>query len=85
MPKEKAARAISYPLVVPVGMMAATMDMFLFHPVSVAEDAWDDTNELLWENLSWDRSLRYHHGFECAPRRCHADYLYRRFPGPEQF
>jgi hypothetical protein len=53
--KDKTVRAFSYPVVVPVGMVAATMDMFVLHPLSVAGDAWDDTNELLWENLDWDR------------------------------
>lgn len=54
VPKDKAAQALAYPLVVPVGMAAATMDMFIFHPLSVAGDAWDDTNELLWQNLDWN-------------------------------
>lgn len=55
VPKDKAAQAIAYPLVVPVGMAAATMDMVIFHPLSVAGDAWDDTNELFWEGLDWDQ------------------------------
>jgi len=54
LPKENPARAISYPLVVPAGFIAATLDMVLLHPLSVAGDAWDDTNELLWKKLDWD-------------------------------
>lgn len=54
VPKDQTARAISFPVVVPVGLVAATADMFLLHPLSVAKDAWDDSNELLWKNLDWD-------------------------------
>jgi hypothetical protein len=54
LPKDKTAQVISYPLVVPAGFAAATLDMVVFHPISVAKDAWDDTNELLWENLDWE-------------------------------
>jgi hypothetical protein len=56
VPEEKTARAISYPLTVPVGLVAATLDMVLFHPISVAGDAWDDTNDVLWKvnGLDWD-------------------------------
>lgn len=57
LPKENPARAISYPLTVPLGFTAATLDMVLFHPLSVAGDAWDDTNELLWEKLDWDHQF----------------------------
>lgn len=51
VPKEQIARLISAPLVVPIGFAAATLDMVLFHPISVAGDAWDDTNDLLWKKL----------------------------------
>lgn len=55
VPTDRTARAISYPLVVPIGLTAATLDMVLFHPLSVAGDAWDDTNDLLWKKLDWDQ------------------------------
>lgn len=54
VPKEQTARLISAPLVVPIGFAAATLDMVLLHPISVAGDAWDDTNELLWQHQDWD-------------------------------
>jgi hypothetical protein len=57
VPRENPARAISYPLTVPIGFTAAAMDLVLFHPLSVAGDAWDDTNELLWEKLDWDHQF----------------------------
>ena len=57
VPRENPARAISYPLTVPIGFTAAAMDLVLFHPLSVAGDAWDDTNEFLWEKLDWDHQF----------------------------
>jgi len=57
LPKENPVRAMSYPLVVPAGFIAATLDMVIFHPLSVAGDAWDDTNELLWKKLDWDHQF----------------------------
>src|SRR5512133_572177 len=57
VPTNKTARVISYPLVVPLGFTAAALDMVLFHPLSVAGDAWADTNELLWEKLDWEHQF----------------------------
>jgi len=57
VPADRTARMISSPLIVPVGLVAATLDMVLFHPISVAEDAWDDTNDLLWKKLDWDHQF----------------------------
>ncbi len=54
VPKDRTARALSYPIVVPIGLVAATADMLIIHPISVAEDAWHDTNDLLWKDLDWD-------------------------------
>ena len=54
LPKEGAARVLSYPLIVPLGFAAATVDMVLLHPLSVAGDAWDDTSDVLWDRLDWD-------------------------------
>jgi hypothetical protein len=52
--KDRTIQALSFPVIVPLGMVAATADMFLLHPLSVAKDAWDDTNDLLWKDLNWD-------------------------------
>ena len=57
LPKENPARVLSFPLTVPAGFAAGALDMVLFHPISVAGDAWDDTNELLWEKLDWDHQF----------------------------
>lgn len=53
VPKDRTIQALSFPAIVPVGLVAATADMVLFHPISVAKDAWDDTNEFLWRDLDW--------------------------------
>jgi len=57
LPKENPARSLSFPLTVPAGFVAGALDMVLFHPLSVAGDAWDDTNEILWEKLDWDHQF----------------------------
>jgi len=57
LPKENPARALSFPLTVPAGFAAGALDMILFHPLSVAGDAWADTNELLWEKLDWEHQF----------------------------
>jgi hypothetical protein len=54
LPKENPARAISYPLLVTLGFTAATLDLVLLHPLSVAGDAWHDTNDMLWKGLNWE-------------------------------
>jgi len=57
LPRENPARSLSFPLTVPAGFAAGALDMVLFHPLSVAGDAWDDTNEILWEKLDWDQQF----------------------------
>jgi hypothetical protein len=57
VPKDDAVRALSYPLVVPAGFVAATLDMVVLHPLSVAGDSWADTNDVLWKDLDWDHQF----------------------------
>lgn len=57
LPKENPARSLSFPVAVPAGFVAGALDMILFHPLSVAGDAWADTNELLWEKLDWEHQF----------------------------
>lgn len=54
IPAENPGKALSYPLIIPLGAVAATMDMFVFHPISVVSESWDDTTELLWQKMPWD-------------------------------
>jgi hypothetical protein len=54
VPTDKTAQLLVAPVIIPLGFAAATIDMVLLHPLSVAEDAWDDTNEILWQGLDFD-------------------------------
>lgn len=54
VPAENPGRAISYPLTVPLGLVAVSLDMLLLHPASVADEAFDDTRKLLWDDLDWN-------------------------------
>jgi hypothetical protein len=55
VPKENPGRTLSYPLIIPVGFVATTVDMFLLHPVSVVDDAWRDTTDALWDSFDWQQ------------------------------
>jgi len=54
IPKEDPAKTLSYPLTLPIGLVAASLDMFVFHPVSVVHESWNDTTDMLWEKMHWD-------------------------------
>jgi len=55
IPKENPGRALFYPLAIPIGATAVSLDMFLIHPATVVGDAWDDTVSMLWEkHLDWE-------------------------------
>lgn len=55
IPKENPGRALFYPLAIPVGITAVSLDMFLIHPATVVGDAWDDTLDMLWKNFDWEK------------------------------
>lgn len=57
VPADRTVRMVAAPLIVPVGLAAATLDVVLLHPLSVAGDAWDDTNDLLWKKLDWEHQF----------------------------
>jgi len=55
IPKENPGRALFYPLAIPIGATAVSLDMFLIHPAMVVGDAWDDTVDMLWtKHLDWE-------------------------------
>ena len=54
VPTDKTTQLLVSPVVIPLGFAAATLDMVLLHPLSVAGDAWDDTNDVLWQGLDFD-------------------------------
>lgn len=53
LPKEKPGRMLAYPVAIPAGLVAASLDMLVLHPASVVKDSWNDTGDLLWEKLEW--------------------------------
>ena len=55
LPRESRNKALYYPVAIPAGMVAASLDMFLVHPAMVVTDAWDDTRDALWsDHFDWD-------------------------------
>lgn len=54
IPKEDPAKTLSYPLTLPIGLVAASMDMFVFHPASVVSESWNDTTDMLWSKMHWN-------------------------------
>ena len=53
LPETNPARSIAYPLLLPVGLVAVTIDGVIIRPISVADDAVLDTKEDLWEDFNW--------------------------------
>ena len=61
LPEAKPARYFAYPLLLPVGLVALTIDAFIVRPITVADDALLDTKEALWEDFDW----KEHYVTEC--------------------
>lgn len=53
VPADPTAKKLTYPLTVPVSIVAVTIDMFLLHPLFVIPEALDDTNDWLWNRMDW--------------------------------
>lgn len=49
VPESTTAKVFTAPLVVPVGITAGILDIFVVHPVSVISDSTHDTLDLLWK------------------------------------
>jgi len=47
-PESTAARIALGPLVFPAGLLATVTDQLIVHPAMVIDDAWQDTEDLLW-------------------------------------
>ena len=54
VPSAGLGRVIGFPLLLPFGVAALSLDMVIVHPVSVADDAWRDALDALWRELDWD-------------------------------
>ena len=52
-PKSEPAQTLSYPVMIPLGLVAVSVDGLLIHPVVVVDDAYEDTIELFWEHREW--------------------------------
>jgi hypothetical protein len=52
VPMTQPARAMSFPVTVPVSLAAVAVDLLLVHPVMELPRAYDDTKDALWE-LHW--------------------------------
>lgn len=61
-PEGSGKRALAFPVVFPLGFAAVVTDAFVVHPVTVIDDAADDTRRALWEEFDWDQ----HYLTECA-------------------
>jgi hypothetical protein len=55
VPADPLAKKLTYPITIPVSIVAVTIDMFLLHPLFVVPDALDDTNDWLWSRMEWEK------------------------------
>ncbi len=55
VPTDGLGRVVGFPLLLPFGAAALALDMAIVHPVSVADDAWTDAMDALWQELDWDK------------------------------
>ena len=55
VPESTGGKILAAPVVLPVGVAAGILDAFIFHPITVIDDAYDDTADALWR----DSELEY--------------------------
>ena len=54
VPEDRTNRILVAPLTIPACMAAAMIDLAVIRPISVADDAWYDTESVLWNSSgSW--------------------------------
>jgi hypothetical protein len=61
-PEDRTTKALLYPVLIPAGLAAASIDAFVVHPISVMDDAAEDVHDALWSHLDFDRK----YATECA-------------------
>jgi len=49
-PEDTAAKVALAPLALPAGIAAFATDLAVVHPIATIDDAWNDTEELLWHS-----------------------------------
>lgn len=47
-PESTAAKVALFPVALPGGLVAFAADLAVVHPAATVDDAWDDTEQLLW-------------------------------------
>lgn len=52
--KGSTSRALSYPVMVPLGLCAMVADIVIVHPVCSVDDAVLDTDDACWSKFDWD-------------------------------
>lgn len=53
-PEDTLMQVVAFPVVFPLGFVAVLIDISVVHPASVVGDAWDETSDVLWDELDWD-------------------------------
>ncbi|MCX7014399.1 MAG: hypothetical protein NTW86_17920 [Candidatus Sumerlaeota bacterium] len=54
-PSTPGKQAAALPIVLPIGLVAASADAFVIHPATVVDDAVLDTRDALWKRWDWDK------------------------------
>ena len=54
LPKENPAKVLSYPVMIPAGLVSVAIDGIIVHPVSCVDDALRDTRDICWRHFDWD-------------------------------
>lgn len=55
VPESTTGKVIATPFVYPVGLAAVVVDAVIVHPLTVIDDAADDTKDCLWVHFDWDK------------------------------
>ena len=54
VPETTVGKVLAAPVVLPVGVAAGILDAFIFHPITVVDDAYEDTADALWRDSRLD-------------------------------
>jgi len=52
--KGTTARAMSYPVMVPLGLCSMAADIIVVHPICSIDDAYYDTDDACWSRFDWE-------------------------------
>ena len=54
VPKENPARILSYPALIPAGIVVLAVDGIVVHPIASVDDALRDTEDICWKRFDWE-------------------------------